>query len=143
MKLDEDITEVNLGSEVITERNSKSEDNISREMFSEPYLCAQFLRGYTDLPELKDVQPEDIEDMTERFLPLLTTERTADVIKKVHLKENGRFYFVSLIEHKTQVDFDVIMKLLRYMVYIWEDYEKEQLRERRDREKNKKVWRGI
>ena len=114
----------------ILSRNWKAEDNISREVFEEPYLCAQFLRGYVDHAELKTVQPEDIEDMTERFLPLLTTEREADVIKKVHLGNGDKIYFVSLIEHKTQVDFDVIMKLLRYMVYIWEDYEKEQLKER-------------
>ena len=35
----------------------------------------------------------------------------------------------SLIEHKTKVDYNVIMKLLRYMCYIWEEYEKEMQRE--------------
>ena len=34
-------------------------------------------------------------------------------------------YIISLVEHKTQVEYNVIMQLLRYMVHIWEDYEKE------------------
>ncbi|MBR1914418.1 MAG: Rpn family recombination-promoting nuclease/putative transposase, partial [Lachnospiraceae bacterium] len=33
---------------------------------------------------------------------------------------------IALIEHKSTVDYNVSMQLLRYMVYIWEDYEKEQ-----------------
>ena len=32
-----------------------------------PILCAQFLRGYTDLEILKNIRPEDIEDISERF----------------------------------------------------------------------------
>ena len=44
---------------------------------------------------------------------------------------NGTSLFlISLIEHKTKVDYNVIMQLLRYMCYIWEDYEKEMLKER-------------
>ena len=34
-------------------------------------------------------------------------------------------YIVSPIEHKTKVEYNVTMQILRYMVYIWEDYEKE------------------
>ena len=34
-----------------------------------PFLRAQFLRGYTDLEILKNIRPEDIEDISERFLP--------------------------------------------------------------------------
>jgi hypothetical protein len=48
------------------------------------------------------------------------------VVKKVRL-HNGEFaYMIALIEHKSSVDYNVSMQLLRYMVYIWEDYEKEQ-----------------
>ena len=35
------------------------------------------------------------------------------------------FFLISLIEHKSQVDYNVIMQLLRYMVFIWIDYERE------------------
>ena len=44
------------------------------------------------------------------------------------------FYLISLIEHKAQVDYNVVMKILRYMVFIWEDYEQEAT------EKVEKYW---
>jgi len=40
--------------------NSKWKDSSSKIIFEDPILCAQFLRGYVDVPILKDVQPEDI-----------------------------------------------------------------------------------
>ena len=35
------------------------------------------------------------------------------------------FFLISLIEHKSRVAYNVIMQLLRYMVFIWIDYERE------------------
>ena len=58
---------------------------------------------------------------------LFTEERDSDVVKRVHIKDDEiPFYLISLIEHKSYVDYNVIIQILRYMVYIWEDYEKEQ-----------------
>ena len=37
-----------------------------------------------------------------------------------------RSIFIALIEHKAHVDYNAIMQVLRYMVFIWEDYEKRQ-----------------
>lgn len=51
-------------------KNSKTHDNGAKLIFEDPILCAQFLRGYTNIDILKDVQPEDIEDISERFLPM-------------------------------------------------------------------------
>lgn len=117
------------GNAKITDNNTRIRDNSSKVIFKEPILCAQFLRDYVPLPILENVQPEDIEDVTERYIPLLTTDRESDTVKKIHLKNEKTIFLISLIEHKTKVDYNVIMKLLRYMCYIWEDYEKEMLRE--------------
>lgn len=58
---------------------------------------------------------------------MFTEERNSDIVKKVRLKGNETsFYLISLIEHKSRVDYNVIMQILRYIVYIWEDYEREQ-----------------
>ena len=35
------------------------------------------------------------------------------------------FFLISLIEHKSRVDYNVVMQLLRYMVFIWIDYERD------------------
>ena len=57
---------------------------------------------------------------------MFTEERDSDVVKKVHMKDGEHtFYLVSLIEHKSNVDYNVVMQILRYMVFIWEDYERE------------------
>ncbi len=105
--------------------NSKAKDNGARLIFENPTLCSQLLRNYGGLDILKDVKAEDIEDVTERFLPMFTEERDADVIKKVRLADGGEMFMISLIEHKSSVDHNVVMQLLRYMVFIWEDYEKQ------------------
>lgn len=100
-------------------------DSSGKTIFEDPILCAQFLKNYVDIPMLKDVEPEDIEDVTERYVHMFIEERNSDVVKKVHLKENS-FYLVSLIEHKSNVDYNVVMQVFRYITFIWEDYEKEQ-----------------
>lgn len=89
-----------------------------------PELCAQFLRDYVNIPMLKNVQAEDIEDVTNRYVHMFTEERNSDVVKRLHIKGGDRpFFLVSLIEHKANVDYNVVMQILRYMVFIWEDYE--------------------
>ena len=114
--------------------NSKPQDSSAKIIFEDPILCAQFLSGYLDNPLLKNVQPEDIEDVTNRYVHLFTEERNSDVVKKVHIKSpdykientsNLPFYIISLIEHKSKTDYNVVMQMFRYRVFIWEDYEKE------------------
>ena len=109
--------------------NSKMKDSSAKLIFGDPVLCAQFLDGYVDVPMLKNVKPEDIEDVSNRYVHMFTEERNSDVVKRIHVKdEDGQempFYLISLIEHKNQIDYNVTMQILRYMVYIWEEYEKE------------------
>ena len=113
-------------------QNSKVKDSSSKLIFSNPILCAQFLRGYVDIPILKDVQPEDIEDVTSRYLHMFTEERNSDSVNRVRTKMNETpFFIVSLIEHKSNVDYNVVMQVFRYMVFIWEDYEKEMEKQHR------------
>lgn len=81
-------------------------DSSGKTIFEDPILCSQFLKNYVDIPILKEVKPEDIEDVTERYVHMFVEERNSDIVKKVHLKENS-FYLVSLIEHKSDVDYNV------------------------------------
>lgn len=107
--------------------NSNLPDSSSKLIFDEPLLCAQFLRGYVKgIPCLADVRPEDIEDVSDQYVPLFSEERNSDRVKKVHIKNGTPFFLVSLIEHKTKVEYNVHMQIFRYMVYIWESFEKEE-----------------
>ena len=106
--------------------NTRVKDSSAKLIFKDPILCAQFLRDYVDIPLLKTVQPEDIEDITRRYIHMFTEERDSDVVKKVRIKDSEMpFYLISLIEHKSQIDYNVVMQVFRYMAFIWEDYEKE------------------
>lgn len=116
--------------------NPRLRDGSNKLIFGDNILCAQFLRDYADMEILRKVQPEDIEDVSERYVPLYSTERESDTVKRVNVgkylpalkNENPLelpLYIVSLVEHKTKVEYNVAMQILRYMIHIWEDYEKE------------------
>ena len=117
--------------------NSKHHDSSSKLIFGNAELCSQFLRNYMDIPLLKNIRAEDIEDVTERYIPMFTEERNSDTVKRIRISEKDTLFFISLIEHKTKVDYNVSMQLLRYMVYIWEDYEKEMEKKKKGLSKTK------
>ena len=69
--------------------NSKEKDSGAKLIFGNANLCAQLLRDYSNIEALKDVKAEDIEDVTERYIPMFTEERNADVVKKVRIRDGS------------------------------------------------------
>ena len=124
-----DLSKVELDTRERGKSSAHNRDISSKNIFDDPVLCAQFLRDNFEVSALKNVQPEDIEDISERYLPYLGTEFQSDSVKKIRIldirKDNHPPFFVSLIEHKSFVDYDVSMQLLRYMVCIWTEYRRE------------------
>lgn len=106
-------------------KNSQARDNGAKLIFSDPILCAQFFRGYLDIDLLKNIQPEDIEDISERFLPMFQEGRDSDSVKKITLG-NQELYVIAIVEHQSKVHYDMAFRLLRYIVMILTDYETEQ-----------------
>ena len=49
---------------------------------------------------------------------------------RINEEEVREVYIISLIEHKSQVDYDVAMQILRYMAVIWQDYARKQNEQR-------------
>lgn len=96
-------------------------------IFKNAMLCAQFLRDYVDNPVLKDVRPEDIQDVTEKYHAYLGIYFEGDTVKKIRLHdaEFPELFMVSLIEHKSSVDYNIAMQLFNYMVCIWREYARE------------------
>lgn len=116
--------------------NRKLRDSSSKVIFGDNTLSSQFLRDYADLDILRHIRPEDVQDVSGRYVPLYSAERNSDTVKRVDisrylpLQESEKaqdlpLYIVSLVEHKTRVEYNVIMQILRYMIHIWEDYEKD------------------
>ena len=124
--------------------NPHLQDSSSKLIFGDNILSSQFLRDYADVAILRQIRPEDLTDVSERYVPLYGSERNSDTVKyvdiskylstpeetdKASLRDKAKLplplYIISLVEHKTEVEYNVIMQILRYTIYIWEDYEKE------------------
>ena len=111
--------------------HANQKDIRAKDIFDNRELCAQFLRDYADIPLLKHVQPQDIEETTLRYHFFDEAELNSDNVKRIRItdtslaKELQEVYVVALIEHKSYVDYDVAMQLLRYMVCIWYDWAKD------------------
>lgn len=112
------------------------------EIFKSNLLTSQFLSNYTGIQMLSGVKPEDIEDVSKRYQAFLGIEFESDTIKKVYLHRadgtpDREIYVISLIEHKSAVDYDVAMQLLRYMSVIWHDYKTKQNAIKKDANRRK------
>lgn len=66
--------------------NTKKGDSGAKVIFgNEQELVSQFLRNYSGLEILKDVRADDIEDVTDKYVPMFEEERDSDVVKKIQL----------------------------------------------------------
>ena len=126
------------------ERNSmpvrQIRDVSNRDILKDPVLCLQFLKDYVDENLFKDIKPEDIEDESEKYQAYLGVEFETDTVKKIRMnQETGEIplYLISLVEHKSQVDYNVSMQILRYMVCIWNEYGREMMSLEKGNVKNK------
>ena len=107
--------------------NHHVKDSGAKLIFKDPILCAEFLRGYVNVDILKDVQPEDIEDISERFVPMWQEERDSDSVKRIRIKDTSLFV-IAIVEHQSKVHYDMSFRMLRYIVMVLTDYEAEQER---------------
>ncbi len=127
-------------SEAVKTLPVKYRDVQGKTIFKDAELCAAFLRENIDHPIIRRVRAENIEDYTERFILFFGKEFESDTIKRICIKcekEDFVFYMISLIEHKSIVDYNVPMQLLKYMVCIWTEYEKSFGEGFKDKVKNK------
>lgn len=126
-----------------TKRNMLSRqirDVSNRDILKDPVLCLQFLKDYVDEDLFKDIKPEDIEDESEKYQAYLGVEFETDTVKKIRMNrgtEKTPLYLISLVEHKSQVDYNVSMQILRYMVCIWNEYGREMMSLEKGNVKNK------
>lgn len=106
-----------------------TKDVNARTVFQDPVMCSQFLKGYSGIEIFKDIKPENIIDETKKYQAYLGVSFESDTVNKIILdgKSDVPVFLVSLIEHKSDVDYNISMQLLRYMVCIWTEYGKEML----------------
>ncbi|WP_010261352.1 Rpn family recombination-promoting nuclease/putative transposase [Treponema primitia] len=100
-------------------------DNSFKLILGNHQLFVEFLRDYLNIDLLKDVQPEDIEDMSERFLPLFQDNQDSDTVKRINLKGEPPIFVIALLEHESKVNFRSSFKMFQYICLILDNYEKE------------------
>ena len=100
-------------------------DNSFKLIFDDHRLFADFLRDFINIDILKNVKPEDIEDMRERFLPLFEESRDADTVKRINLKDNTPCFVIAILEHESQVNYRSSFKMLLYIGLVLNEWEKE------------------
>lgn len=105
----------------------KIKDNSYKELFDNPEVFIQFIKHFSNVPLLNDIKAEDIEDYTSRFIPLFLEEKDADSIKVVKIKED--IFVITMIEHQSEVCYNMSCRMLWYMVLIWNEWIKQKEKE--------------
>ncbi|MDR1399873.1 MAG: Rpn family recombination-promoting nuclease/putative transposase [Treponema sp.] len=100
-------------------------DNSFKAILNEHELFAEFLRDFTDIDPLKHVCANDIQDMTERYIPLFQDSKESDSVKRVNISGCPPVFIIVLTEHQSTVNFRMAFRMLQYIVLILDAYEKE------------------
>jgi hypothetical protein len=103
----------------------KIKDNIYKTIFAEPELFLEFLENFIPIEILKNLSPENIEDVSERFLPLFSDNKDSDTVKRITLNNNENLFVVNILEHESEVNYTSAFKMLQYITYVLTDYVKE------------------
>ena len=119
----------------MTIHNAK--DNSLKKILSEPELFVDFIKDYVKIDLFKDIKPTDIEDMTERFLPLFQDNKDSGTVKRINLKGSGPLFVIAIVEHESQVNFRTSFKMLQYITLVLTEYEKDANKENRNASKAK------
>jgi hypothetical protein len=96
-------------------------------IFDEHQLLTEFLQSFLSIDVLKDIEPTDIEDVTERFLSLIAEQKDGDTVKRINLKggDDKPLFVITIIEHESSVNFRAPFKMLLYIAMVLDNYEKE------------------
>ena len=100
-------------------------DNSFKLIFSDHRLFSEFIRDFIHIDILKDLRPENIEDLSERFIPLTRNSRDSDTVKRIKLKNAPPFFVIAILEHESQVNFRSSFKMLEYIFLVLDAWEKE------------------
>ena len=105
-------------------------DNSFKLIFGDHRLFSDFLKDFINIDLLKDIKPEDIEDYSERFLPLFQGNRDADTVKRINLKGPTPLFVIAILEHQSTVNFRSGIKMLQYICLVLDAWEKEAEKEK-------------
>jgi len=110
----------------------KAKDNSFKLILGDHDLFVEFLRDFIGIDVLSGVTPGDIEDITERLLPLFQEGKDSDTIKRVNLKGSAPLFVIAIVEHQSQVNYRTSFRMLQYITLVLTEYEKEANKEKKN-----------
>jgi len=121
----------------------KAKDTSLKLILDEPELFVEFLRDFVPIDMLKNISPADVEDVSERLLPLQMEQKDLDTIKHVNLKGDRPLFVITVVDHESTVNFRAPFKMLLYIALVLENYEKEINKEVSEQKKSeRKKYKG-
>ena len=99
-------------------------DNSFKLIFGDHRLFSEFLRDFIDIDILKNIGPEDIEDITERFIPLFQGSRDSDTVKRINLRDTPLFV-ICILEQQSEINYRSSFRMLQYICLVLDAWEKE------------------
>jgi len=102
-----------------------AKDNSMKKILGEPELFIEFLHDYVPIDIFEDVTEADIEDISERYIPLFQDSKESDTVKRVNLKGGTPLFVIAIVEHESQVNFRTSFKMLQYITLVLTEHEKD------------------
>ena len=99
-------------------------DQIFKTIFTDKRILMEFINMF--IPELTwyGLSPEDITEENIEFTDVKHGRKETDLLFRIRREDGDAFLFL-LLEHQSSVDYLMPLRLLSYMVRIWEKYVKE------------------
>ena len=104
-------------------RNVK--DSSLKQLLREPELFADFLRDFLPIGLLGDVKPEDIDDISERFIPLFQEEKNSDTVKRINIRGKAPLFVIAIAEYESNVNHRASFKMLQYITLVLAEHERD------------------
>ncbi|MBD3314867.1 MAG: Rpn family recombination-promoting nuclease/putative transposase, partial [Chitinivibrionales bacterium] len=99
-------------------------DLFFKEVFGQKEAALGFFRAYLPSEVFALLEPDSLERVNAAFVDQELTEHFSDILYAVSIQGMPAYLYL-LFEHKSYVDEQTPLQLLRYMVRIWESHLKE------------------
>ncbi len=96
-------------------------DAAFKSAFQKKELAHNFFKNY--LPEniIKHINLNNLELVNKSYVDEKLKERHSDIVYKTKIRGKAAFLYI-LFEHQSRPDFQMVFRLLCYMVNIWKEY---------------------
>ena len=95
-------------------------DAFARESLSKPEVARDLVKNYLDKELVDLLDLSTLEVVKDSFIDGKYKEHFSDCLYKIKTKDNEEVYIYTLVEHKSSVDRNVPLQLLKYMTMIWD-----------------------